>query len=147
VVLTDPKHLQLRLIITLNLSCAIVKKLLFHSLDLFPDSSNLFPVLKTVDFLNSAGLSCAGSFQESDSIYTCPNPRSTAGDSDGFTEWHLRGSGSFTPLQTSKQTGIGLGIPALNLAESLGEELFKELGVADIKAARALSAEDIQIRV
>ena len=146
-VLTDPKHLQLRLIITLNLSCAIVKKLLFHSLDLFPDSSNLFPVLKTVDFLNSAGLSCAGSFQESDSIYTCPNPRSTAGDSDGFTEWHLRGSGSFTPLQTSKQTGIGLGIPALNLAESLGEELFKELGVADIKAARALSAEDIQIRV
>jgi para-nitrobenzyl esterase len=52
--------------------------------------------------------------------------------------------GSFTPLQTSKQTGIGLGIPALKLAESTGEEFFKELGVADIKAARALSAEDIQ---
>lgn len=51
---------------------------------------------------------------------------------------------SFTPLQTSKQTGIGLGIPALQLAESIGEELFKELGVTDIKAARALSAEDIQ---
>jgi para-nitrobenzyl esterase len=52
--------------------------------------------------------------------------------------------GSFTPLQTSKQTGIGLGIPALKLAESTGEEFLKELGVADIKAARALSAEDIQ---
>ena len=52
--------------------------------------------------------------------------------------------GSFTPLQTSKQTGIGLGIPALKLAESTGEELLKELGVIDIKAARALSAEDIQ---
>lgn len=52
--------------------------------------------------------------------------------------------GSFTPLQTSKQTGIGLGIPALKLAEQNGEEFLKELGVADIKAARALSAEDIQ---
>jgi para-nitrobenzyl esterase len=52
--------------------------------------------------------------------------------------------GSFTPLQTSKQTGIGLGIPSLEVAESTGEEFFKELGVADIKAARALSAEDIQ---
>jgi hypothetical protein len=53
--------------------------------------------------------------------------------------------GSFTPLQSSKQTGIGLGIPVLNLAESTGKEFFKELGVADIKAARALSAEDIQL--
>lgn len=52
--------------------------------------------------------------------------------------------GSFTPLQTSKQTGIGLGIPALKLAESTGEEFLKELGVSDIMAARALSAEDIQ---
>jgi len=52
--------------------------------------------------------------------------------------------GSFTPLQTSKQTGIGLGIPSLKVAESTGEEFLKELGVADIKAARALSAEDIQ---
>jgi para-nitrobenzyl esterase len=52
--------------------------------------------------------------------------------------------GSFTPLQTSKQTGISLGIPSLKLAESTGEEFLKELGVADIKAARALSAEDIQ---
>lgn len=60
---------------------------IFYSLDLFPDSSNLCHVLKAVDFLNSVGLSCVGSFQESDSIHTFPNPRSTAGDSDGFTEW------------------------------------------------------------
>lgn len=52
--------------------------------------------------------------------------------------------GSFTPLQTLKQTGIGLGIPSLKLAEQNGEEFLKEMGVADIKAARALSAEDIQ---
>ena len=52
--------------------------------------------------------------------------------------------GSFTPLQTSKQTGIGLGIPDLKLAEQNGEEFLKKLGAADIKAARALSAEDIQ---
>ena len=52
--------------------------------------------------------------------------------------------GSFTPLQTSKQVGIGLGIPALNFAESTGEEFLKSLGVADITVARALSAEDIQ---
>ena len=52
--------------------------------------------------------------------------------------------GSFTPLQISKQVGIGLGIPALSFAESTGVEFLKELGVADIKAARALSAEDIQ---
>jgi para-nitrobenzyl esterase len=52
--------------------------------------------------------------------------------------------GSFTPLQTSKKTGMGMGIPSLKVAESTGEEFLKELGVADIKAARALSAEDIQ---
>lgn len=52
--------------------------------------------------------------------------------------------GSFTPLQTSKQVGIGLGMPALNFAELTGVEFLKELGVADIKAARVLSAEDIQ---
>ena len=52
--------------------------------------------------------------------------------------------GSFTPLQTSKQKGIGLGMPDLKLAEQNGEEFLKQLGVADIKAARALSAEDIQ---
>ncbi|MFC1494617.1 carboxylesterase/lipase family protein [Thermodesulfobacteriota bacterium] len=52
--------------------------------------------------------------------------------------------GSFTPLMTSNQTGVGLGMPSLKLAESNGEEFLKKLGVADIKAARVLSAEDIQ---
>jgi len=53
---------------------------------------------------------------------------------------------SFTPLQTSIQTGTGmnLGIPTLKFAESNGEEFMKKLGAADIKAARALGAEDIQ---
>ena len=52
--------------------------------------------------------------------------------------------GSFTPLQTSNQAGPGIGIPALQLAESNGAAFLNELGVADIKAARALSAEEIQ---
>jgi len=52
--------------------------------------------------------------------------------------------GSFTPLQTSNQAGAGTGIPALKVAESRGEEFLKKLGAADIKAARALSAEVIQ---
>jgi len=52
--------------------------------------------------------------------------------------------GSFAPLQTSNQAVTGLGIPALDVAESSGEEFLKILGVADIKAARALSAEEIQ---
>ncbi|NLD38584.1 MAG: carboxylesterase family protein [Desulfatiglans sp.] len=52
--------------------------------------------------------------------------------------------GSFTPLMTENQAGIGLGLPALKLAESNGEQFLKELGAADIKAARALSADDIQ---
>jgi para-nitrobenzyl esterase len=52
--------------------------------------------------------------------------------------------GSFAPLQTSNQAVTGLGIPALAVAESTGEEFLKKLGAADIKAARALSAEDIQ---
>ena len=52
--------------------------------------------------------------------------------------------GSFAPLQTSNQGGIGLGIPTLELAESNGEEFLEKLGAADIKAARALSAEEIQ---
>ena len=52
--------------------------------------------------------------------------------------------GSFAPLQTSNQTGTGMGIPALKVAESRGEEFLKKLGAADIKAARALSAEEIQ---
>ena len=52
--------------------------------------------------------------------------------------------GSFAPLQSSNQAGTGMGIPALRLAESRGEEFLKKLGAADIKAARALSAEEIQ---
>lgn len=52
--------------------------------------------------------------------------------------------GSFTPLMTSNQAGIGMGMPALKLAEQNGEEFLKDLGVADITAARTLSAEDIQ---
>ena len=52
--------------------------------------------------------------------------------------------GSFAPLQTANQAGIGLGIPTLKLAESTGEEFFKKLGAADLKAARALKAEEIQ---
>jgi para-nitrobenzyl esterase len=55
--------------------------------------------------------------------------------------------GSFAPLQTTSQGGIGMGIPALKLAESTGEAFLKKLGVADIKAARALSAEEIQKNV
>jgi para-nitrobenzyl esterase len=52
--------------------------------------------------------------------------------------------GSFAPLQTSDQTVTGLGIPSLKVAESTGEAFLKKLGAADIKAARALSAEEIQ---
>jgi para-nitrobenzyl esterase len=55
--------------------------------------------------------------------------------------------GSMAPLQTSNQGGIGMGIPALKLAESTGEAFLKKLGAADIKAARALSAEEIQKNV
>jgi para-nitrobenzyl esterase len=52
--------------------------------------------------------------------------------------------GTFGPLLTSNQTGAGMRIPALNVAESNGEEFLKKLGAADIKAARALSAEEIR---
>jgi para-nitrobenzyl esterase len=52
--------------------------------------------------------------------------------------------GSFAPLQTANQGGIGLGIPSLQLAESTGEAFLKKLGAADIRAARAMSAEEIQ---
>lgn len=52
--------------------------------------------------------------------------------------------GSFAPLQTSDQGGIGMGIPTLKLAESTGEAFLKKLGSADLKAARAMSAEEIQ---
>ncbi len=54
--------------------------------------------------------------------------------------------GSFAPLQTSYQAGVGtgLGIPSLEVAELGGEDLFKKLGVAGVEAARALGAEEIQ---
>jgi len=52
--------------------------------------------------------------------------------------------GSFAPLQTSNQATTGLGVPTLKVAESRGEDFLKKLGAADIKAARALSAEAIQ---
>lgn len=52
--------------------------------------------------------------------------------------------GSFAPLQTTNQGGIGLGIPALKLAEETGESFLKKLGAADIRAARAMSAEAVQ---
>lgn len=52
--------------------------------------------------------------------------------------------GSFGMLQTSKQSGIGLGVPSLKLSEQNGVDLLEQLGVADIKSARALSAKDIQ---
>jgi para-nitrobenzyl esterase len=52
--------------------------------------------------------------------------------------------GSFAPLQTSTQGGVGMGIPALKLAESTGEAFLKKLGSSDIKAARAMSADEIQ---
>ncbi|NLV32563.1 MAG: carboxylesterase family protein [Acidobacteria bacterium] len=52
--------------------------------------------------------------------------------------------GSFAPLQTSAQGAPGLGIPALELAESSGRALLEKLRVADIRAARALGAEEIQ---
>ncbi len=52
--------------------------------------------------------------------------------------------GSFAPLQTSNEGGIGLGIPALKIAEATGEAFLAKLGAANIKAARAMSAEEIQ---
>jgi len=52
--------------------------------------------------------------------------------------------GSFAPLQTENEAGLSLGIPALKLAESTGEAFLKNLGAADIKAARAMSADAIQ---
>jgi para-nitrobenzyl esterase len=51
---------------------------------------------------------------------------------------------SFAPLQLSNQAGAGMGIPTLKVAEARGEEFLKKMGAADIKAARALTAEEIQ---
>lgn len=61
-----------------------------------------------------------------------------------FTRVICMSGGSFAPLQTASRNVPGLGIPALKLAESQGEEFLQKLGVADIEAARALSAAAIQ---
>jgi para-nitrobenzyl esterase len=52
--------------------------------------------------------------------------------------------GSFAPLQTSEQRGAGMGIPALNVAESTGAAFLSRLGVSGIAEARKLDADAIQ---
>ncbi len=47
-------------------------------------------------------------------------------------------------IEGVEQAGAGMRMPALKVAESRGEDFLKTLGVADIKAARALSEEEIQ---
>jgi para-nitrobenzyl esterase len=50
--------------------------------------------------------------------------------------------GSFAPPRIANEAGEN--VPTLKLAESSGEAFLKKLGAADIKAARALPAEQIQ---
>jgi para-nitrobenzyl esterase len=50
--------------------------------------------------------------------------------------------GSFAPPRISNEAGQN--VPTLKLAESNGESFLKKLGAADIRAARALPAEQIQ---
>jgi para-nitrobenzyl esterase len=50
--------------------------------------------------------------------------------------------GSFAPPRIAD--GAGMNVASLKLAESAGESFLKKLGAADIKAARALPAEQIQ---
>ena len=50
--------------------------------------------------------------------------------------------GSFAPPRSANEAGQN--VPTLKLAESNGESFLKKLGAADIKAARALTAEQIQ---
>jgi para-nitrobenzyl esterase len=50
--------------------------------------------------------------------------------------------GSFAPPRIANEAGEN--VPSLKLAESNGEAFLKKLGAADIKAARALPAEQIQ---
>ena len=50
--------------------------------------------------------------------------------------------GSFAPPRIAD--GAGMNVASLKLGESAGENFLKKLGAADIKAARALSAEQIQ---
>jgi para-nitrobenzyl esterase len=50
--------------------------------------------------------------------------------------------GSFAPPRVANEAGQN--VPSLKLAESTGEKFLKKLGAGDIKAARAIKAEDIQ---
>jgi para-nitrobenzyl esterase len=50
--------------------------------------------------------------------------------------------GSFAPPRIANEAGQN--VPSLKLAESNGESFLKKLGAADIKAARAMAAEQIQ---
>ena len=50
--------------------------------------------------------------------------------------------GSFAPPRIAD--GAGMNVASLKLAESAGETFLKKLGAADIKAARALPAEQVQ---
>jgi para-nitrobenzyl esterase len=50
--------------------------------------------------------------------------------------------GSFAPPRIADEAGQN--VPSLKLAESNGESFLKKLGAADIKSARALTAEQIQ---
>ncbi len=50
--------------------------------------------------------------------------------------------GSFAPPRIAD--GAGMNVAGLKLAESAGESFLKKLGAADIKAARALTAEQVQ---
>ncbi|HKA17485.1 MAG TPA: carboxylesterase family protein [Blastocatellia bacterium] len=50
--------------------------------------------------------------------------------------------GSFAPVRTANETGLM--VPSLQLAEAAGKSLLDGLGAKDLKAARALSAEEIQ---
>jgi para-nitrobenzyl esterase len=51
--------------------------------------------------------------------------------------------GSMAPIKTAP-IEAGVNVPSLKLAEEAGKRFLGKLGVADIKAARALSAEDVQ---
>jgi hypothetical protein len=59
-------------------------------------------------------------------------------------EVNLKSSPSVLQMEVANETGTGMGIAILKIAESRGEEYLKKLGTADIKAARALSAEEIE---
>jgi para-nitrobenzyl esterase len=52
--------------------------------------------------------------------------------------------GTFSPLMTSNQSGGGMTIPALPVAEANGAAFLSKLGVSNIAEARKLSAEQVQ---